>query len=121
MRRILSEEEKQCMRNAAKVTTKAHRWAMAVTRAGVHEVEIGALFDGIIAASGLTNAYSSIVTVQGEVLHNFHRVNRLQDGQLMLLDGGAEASSGHATDVTRTWPVNGRFSARQRAALNQPT
>lgn len=118
MRRILSEEEKQCIRDAAKVTRKAHRWAMAVTRAGVHEAEIGALFDGIIAASGLTNAYSSIVTVQGEVLHNFHRINRLQDGQLMLLDGGAEAPTGHATDVTRTWPVNGRFSAKQRAAYD---
>jgi Xaa-Pro aminopeptidase len=116
MRRILSEDELQAMRDAAKVTAKAHRWAMAVTRPGVHEAELAALFDAIVAASGLTNAYESIVTVRGEVLHNFHRVNRLQSGQLMLLDGGAEARSGHATDVTRTWPVSGKFEPRQKAA-----
>jgi Xaa-Pro aminopeptidase len=116
MRRILSSEELAAMGRAAKVTAKAHRWAMAVTRPGVHEAEIAALFDGIIASSGLTNAYESIVTVQGEILHNFRRKNQLQDGQLMLLDGGAEAKSGHATDVTRTWPVSGHFQPRQLAA-----
>ena len=100
----------------AKVTAKAHRWAMAVTRPGVHETEIASLFDAIIASSGMTNAYESIVTVRGEILHNHHRGNRLESGQLMLLDGGAEARSGHATDVTRTWPVSGRFTPRQQAA-----
>jgi Xaa-Pro aminopeptidase len=56
------------------------------------------------------------VTVRGEVLHNFNHVNTAQAGQLLLLDGGAEAQSGYATDVTRTWPVSGRFEARQLAA-----
>jgi Xaa-Pro aminopeptidase len=116
MRRLLEPTELDAMRSAAKVTAKAHHWAMAVTRPGVHEAEIAALFDAIIASSGLTNAYDSIVTVRGEVLHNFHRVNRLERGQLLLLDGGAEARSGHATDVTRTWPVDGCFTPRQRAA-----
>jgi Xaa-Pro aminopeptidase len=55
------------------------------------------------------------VTVRGETLHNHSYDNRLADGDLMLMDSGAEAESGYASDITRTFPVNGRFSDRQRA------
>lgn len=116
MRRILSEVELNEMRQTAKVTEAAHRAAMAATRPGAHERDVAIAFESVVARAGLTTAYPSIVTVRGEVLHNFHYVNPLEDGQLMLLDGGAEAASGYATDVTRTWPVSGRFSPRQEAA-----
>lgn len=115
-RRTRSEAELAEMRAAMQVTERAHRAAMAATRPGGHEARIRAVFDGVIMAEGLTNAYGSIVTVRGEVLHNEHYVHPLEAGQLLLLDGGAEAPSGYATDITRTWPVSGRFSARQRAA-----
>lgn len=115
-RRTRSEAEVDEMRAAMRVTDQAHRAAMAATRPGGHEARIRAVFDGVIMAAGLTNAYGSIVTVRGEVLHNEHYVNSLEAGQLLLLDGGAEAASGYATDITRTWPVTGRFSGRQRAA-----
>ncbi len=116
LRSSLDADEVAEMRAAAVVTNRAHRAAMAATRAGATEAGIGALFDGVISAHGMTTAYDSIVTVRGEVLHNHHRVNTLQNGQLVLLDGGAEAPSGYATDVTRAWPVSGRFDARQKAA-----
>jgi Xaa-Pro aminopeptidase len=61
-------------------------------------------------------AYPSIVTVRGEILHNRHHGHTLADGQLLLCDAGAESTTGYATDVTRTWPVSGRFDARQRDA-----
>jgi Xaa-Pro aminopeptidase len=89
---------------------------MAATRPGGHEREIAALFDGVLAAMGCVPGYDSIVTVRGEVLHNPHHGNPLADGDLLLLDGGAERVSGYGTDVTRTWPVSGRFDARSRAA-----
>ena len=89
---------------------------MAATRPGRTEAIIGAVFDAAIAARGLRTAYDAIVTVRGEVLHNFHRVHPLRDGDLLLLDGGAEGTSGYATDVTRTWPVSGTFTPRQRSA-----
>ncbi len=116
MRRRLSQDELDEMRATAKVTEAAHRAAMAATRPGAHERDIAAAFESVVTRAGLTTAYPSIVTVRGEVLHNFHYVNPLLDGQLMLLDGGAEAASGYATDVTRTWPVSGRFTERQEAA-----
>ncbi len=118
MRRRLDTADVTRHRAVARVTEAAHRAAMAATRPGRTEAQIGALFDAVIAAAGLETAYESIVTVRGEVLHNHDRVNHLHDGQLFLLDGGAEARSGHATDVTRVWPVSGCFSGRQRAAYD---
>jgi len=112
----LDADELDELRRIATVTTAAHVAAMAGTRPGGTEAGVGALFDGVIAAHGLTTAYDSIVTVRGEVLHNFHRTHTLNDGQLLLLDGGAEGTSGYATDVTRTWPVSGTFTPRQKAA-----
>jgi len=116
MRRTLSQEELDEMRATAKVTEAAHRAAMAATQPGAHERDVAAAFESVVARAGLTTAYPSIVTVRGEVLHNFRYVNTLESGQLMLLDGGAEAPSGYATDVTRTWPVSGHFTPRQEAA-----
>lgn len=118
LRMQLDSHELAEMRSAAAVTTAAHRAAMAVTRSGTDEARVGAIFDGVIAARGMVPAYDSIVTVRGEVLHNHSRHNVLEDGQLLLLDGGAEAPSGYATDVTRTWPVSGRFTARQSAVYD---
>ena len=66
-------------------------------------------------AHDMTCAYNSIVTVQGEVLHNEQYHNQLTPGDLLLADVGAENSQGWASDITRTWPVSGKFSATQRA------
>jgi Xaa-Pro aminopeptidase len=116
LRRHLGPEELDEMRATARVTAAAHRAAMAATRPGRTEAQVAALFDATCAAFGHTTAYHSIVTVRGEVLHNHGHGNPLEDGQLLLLDGGAEGPSGYASDVTRTWPVSGRFSAQQAAA-----
>ena len=118
LRLALQPAEVVAMRAAAAVTARAHTAAMAATRPGRTEAQIAALFDGTCAAHGMTTAYHSIVTVRGEVLHNEHYDQTLRDGQLLLLDGGAESPAGYATDVTRTWPVSGRFSPRQRAAYD---
>ena len=116
LRRVLLPDEIKQMRTAAKVTDLAHRAAMAETHIGGHERYVAAAFDATIARHGLTNAYSSIVTVNGHILHNHKYINPLKDGQLLLLDGGAESTAGYASDVTRTWPVSGTFTPRQRAA-----
>ena len=116
LRRRQGPDELHELRRAAHLTEQAHRAAMAATRPGRHERELAALFNAVLASQGATNAYDPIVTVRGEVLHQFHQLHRLQAGELLLLDGGAEVDTGYAADVTRTWPVSGRFSPRQRAA-----
>ena len=119
MRRVKSDEEIAEHRLAADATAVAFRAAMASTHVGGNEAHVAALFDAVLAARGCTTGYHSIVTVRGEVLHNPHYTNSFQDGDLLLLDGGGERmDSGYGVDITRTWPVDGRFSGRQRAAYD---
>jgi Xaa-Pro aminopeptidase len=103
------------LRDAAAVTVEAHKAGMAATPKARIEAGIRAAMESAIVSQNMTCAYPSIVTVQGEVLHSEHYHNVLQAGDLLLADVGAETSMGWAADVTRTWPVSGKFSATQRA------
>ena len=113
MRRILDETEIEQLRWTAKITDKAHRSAMAKTFVNGHELDVAAAFHHPIHKAGLGTAYHSIVTVDGEILHNHAYKNTLRNGDLLLLDGGAESPYGYATDVTRTLPVSGQFTSQQ--------
>src|SRR5262249_5422474 len=99
------------LRLAAEATAAAHRAGMRATRAGGSEAAVCAAMEAELGARGMTCAYPSIVTVHGEVLHNEHHAGALAAGDMLLADVGAETASGWAGDVTRTWPVDGRFSA----------
>jgi len=102
------------LRCAADVSVGAHLCGMAATRPGAREQAVCAAMEHVIAQAGCTTAYGSIVSVHGEVLHNPHHLHVLADGDLLLADVGAESAHGYASDITRTWPVSGRFSATQR-------
>ncbi|AFZ09370.1 Xaa-Pro aminopeptidase [Oscillatoria nigro-viridis PCC 7112] len=103
------------LRQAAAVTVEAHKAGMAATRNAQIEAGVRAAMESVIISKNMTYAYPSIVTVHGEVLHSEHYHNPLQTGDLLLADVGAETSTGWAADVTRTWPVSGKFSPTQRA------
>ena len=104
----------QELRSAAAVSVKAHQAGMRATKNATTEAEIRGAMEGVIIAHNMTCAYNSIVTVQGEVLHNESYHHQLQPGDLLLADVGAETANGWAADITRTWPVSGKFSATQR-------
>jgi Xaa-Pro aminopeptidase len=108
-------EEIAELERAAAATEQTFRACMAATAPGQTEAGLGALFEGVLALQGCHTSFPTISTVRGEVLHNRERIHTLEAGQLFLMDGGAEVPSGYAADVTRTWPVDGRFSPRQRA------
>jgi len=114
LRNQKSKDELAEMRRAAAVTAEAHKRAMAATRAGIHEHDLVGVVEGTFGKHGCVPAYNTILSVRGEVLHNLDHRNQLKNGDLVLLDGGAELPSGYCADVTRTWPVNGRFSPAQR-------
>ncbi len=103
------------LRLAAEGTRAAHEAGMKATRPGVKEAVVRAAMEAAILARDVAPAYNPIVTVHGEVLHNHHYGHTLQEGELLLADVGAESPGGWAGDVTRTWPVSGRYSPTQRA------
>jgi Xaa-Pro aminopeptidase len=106
------------IRKAAAVSVAAHRAGMAATATANTEAQVRAAMEQVILAGNMTCAYNSIVTVHGEVLHNEQYHHPLQPGDLLLADVGAEAPSGWASDITRTWPVSGQFSPTQRAVYD---
>ncbi|MEO0867982.1 MAG: aminopeptidase P family protein, partial [Cyanobacteria bacterium J06642_11] len=102
------------IRRAAAVSVSAHKTGMGATQAGLTEAQVRAAMEQVIMAQGMTCAYNSIVTVHGEVLHNNHYHHGLGENDLILADVGAETETGWASDITRTWPVSGKFSSTQR-------
>ncbi|TDJ68982.1 MAG: M24 family metallopeptidase [Planctomycetota bacterium] len=117
LRLFKDEREIECMRRAAEITTEAHLAAMAETQPGVREHEIDALLDYTFRRRGSTGpAYGNIVAggANACILHYHENDQELRDGELLLIDAGAEWSY-YASDVTRTFPVNGTFSPEQRA------
>jgi Xaa-Pro aminopeptidase len=114
LRLCRDQDEILAMRWACFASKEAHVVAMEATRPGVTDTAIQALIEGVFALHGMTPAYGSIVTARGEVLHGHATGATLQRGELLLVDAGAEGPHGYASDITRTWPVSGRFSPRQR-------
>lgn len=108
--------EIEAMRSAAEITSAGHHAGMKVTRPGLYEYEIEAIIEYEYLRAGATPAYNSIVAggENATILHYNTNREQLRDGDLLLVDSGAEFEL-YACDVTRTWPVNGRFSPEQRA------
>jgi len=102
------------MRRAADVSVIAHEFGMSATAHAETEAEVRAAMEGVLLGHNMTTAYNSIVTVHGEVLHNEVYHHFLSPTDLLLADVGAETQSGWAADITRTWPVGGKFSSTQR-------
>jgi len=105
------------MRQAAAVSRAAHTAAMRECRPGLHEYELEALLDYQFKKSGSTGAAYTHIVAGGAnacILHYVENSAALRDGALLLIDAGAEWQY-YASDVTRTFPVNGRFSPEQRA------
>ena len=101
------------LRGAAEGTVAAHLAGMAATKPGLRESDIRAAMEGELLARDMSCAYGSIVTVHGEILHSRGYANPIAAGDLLLADVGA-AQHGWAGDVTRTWPVSGKFTPTQR-------
>jgi len=116
LRAVKTSAEIDLMRAANEVSGKAHRAVMAAARPGLYEYEIQAVFEAECLKAGLNRlAYPSIVAAgaNAAVLHYSRNNAKLKAGDLLLVDAGAE-SKGYAADITRTCPVGGRFTSRQK-------
>ncbi|MFT3737288.1 MAG: aminopeptidase P family protein [Breznakibacter sp.] len=96
------------------VAYQMHVTAMKMAQPGVRESEITGAIEGISIAAGNMVSFPVICSVRGETLHNHSHSNILKQGDLLLVDAGSESPLHYATDHTRTTPVGGKFSPRQR-------
>jgi Xaa-Pro aminopeptidase len=116
MRVLKSDDEIELMQRAADIAAEAHCEAMKAARAGMKEYEVEALIELIFKRRGAAApAYTSIIGAgaNATVLHYINNDGELRDGELLLIDAGAEYK-GYASDITRTFPINGRFTKAQR-------
>ena len=116
MRLFKDDHELDIMRRAAAISTQAHRRAMQFTRPDRFEYQVEAELLHEFCSHGARHpAYTSIVAggANACVLHYVGNNARLRDGDLLLIDAGCELD-GYASDITRTFPVNGKFSAAQK-------
>lgn len=109
-----SEEEVAQMIMATDLSGRMHRAAMAHTRPGLMESDVMAKAYAEAHAANSRPAYGVICTVHGEVLHNEFYHHKLGEEALLLLDAGGESPFHYAGDITRTWPVSGRFNEQQK-------
>ncbi|MGB5166609.1 MAG: Xaa-Pro aminopeptidase [Woeseiaceae bacterium] len=116
MRLYKSRAEISAMRRSAKVASQAHKRAMRITRPGMFEYEIEAEFLHEFRRNNARVSYNPIVGGGANtcILHYVENNAELRDGDLLLIDAGCELDY-YASDITRTFPVNGRFSPEQRA------
>jgi len=113
-RSVKSEEEIGEMEKALAVTRKMYLSALTTVRPGLYERDIVGAVDGIALAHGLQTAFPTILSVNVHVFHNPHHHNKLQKGRLLVMDAGASSALGYASDITRTIPVSGIFTQKQR-------
>ena len=119
MRMCKSEAEIEVMQKSANLASMAHSLAMKNTQVGIGEWQIQAMIEGCFQSHGSQWSYPSIVGGgdNATVLHYHSNSKAVNEGDLVLVDAGCEVD-GYASDITRTWPVNGKFSDSQKEIYN---
>ncbi|MBN1116071.1 MAG: aminopeptidase P family protein [Bacteroidales bacterium] len=116
LRSIKTKEEVSQIEDALnRATSKFHIAAMKMALPGEYEFRIAGHIESTMLKNKCTPAYGIICSVRGEILHNVNYNNSLKAGQMLLIDAGAENELHYASDITRTTPVGGKFSEKQKA------
>lgn len=113
-RSVKSPEEIKEMEIAVDITAAMHLAAILGAREGMTEAQVAGVLHGIAISSGANLSFPTILTVNGQVLHNHYSSSILQEGQMVLCDSGAENALHYCGDMTRTFPVAKKFTAVQR-------
>ncbi len=113
-RSIKSDEEIAEIESVFDITYVMHTYAMKHARPGTVEHEIAGAMEGIALAGGGYIAYPVIFSIHGETLHNHHYGNTMQTGDIAVNDCGSASPGHYASDITRTIPVSGKFTEKQK-------
>ena len=113
-RSIKAEEEVAEIEYAMEIAYQMHTTAMSMAKPGVIERDIAGAIEGISLSLGSGVSFHPIVSKNGQTLHNHLHGNVLKEGDLLVCDAGAESLLHYASDITRTTPVGGKFSYKQK-------
>jgi Xaa-Pro aminopeptidase len=113
-----SDEELAEIELAIDISYDMQTLAMHMAQPGMIEREVAGAVEGVVLSRGGYPSFSVIFSVRGEVLHNHSYDNVLNHGDLVVHDSGATSPLGYASDITRTFPVDGRFTERQAAVYD---
>jgi Xaa-Pro aminopeptidase len=114
MRSIKDSIEIEEIEKAMGIAYEMHVTAMKMCKPGTREQEIFGTIEGIALARGGGSAFPIILSINGQTLHNHDHSNILQKGRMMVTDAGAETNLHYSSDITRTTPVGGKFSQKQK-------
>ena len=114
MRSIKEKVEIDEIEKAVDIAYEMHVTAMKMCKQGVREQDIFGTLEGIALANGGGTSFPIILSVDGQTLHNHAHGNILRKGRMMVTDAGAETNLHYASDITRTTPVGGKFSPKQK-------
>lgn len=114
LRSVKDELEVAEIEKAIGTGWEMHTTAMSMAKQGVVESEIAAAVESIALAAGGMLSFPAIISIRGETLHNHYHGNKLKKNDLLLVDTGAETAMHYASDHTRTTPVGGKFTQKQK-------
>jgi Xaa-Pro aminopeptidase len=114
LRSVKEDVEIAEIEKAANIACEMQTTAMRMCKPGMSEQEIFGTIEGIAWARGSGPAFPTILSINGQTLHNHKHINILKEGRMMVTDCGAESNMHYSADLTRTTPVGGRFSQRQK-------
>jgi len=114
LRSVKEDVEIAEIENMVDVAYEMHTTAMKMAHPGIYEKEIAGRIEGIALSFGGGISFPTILSINGQILHNHYHGNLLKKGRMMVVDAGAESCNGYASDITRTSPVGGKFTSEQK-------
>jgi len=117
-RSIKTEDEIAEIESALEICYEMQTLAMKISGPGMYEREIVGAMEGLVLSKGCRLAFPTILSVHGETLHNHYYGNQMKEGDIAVNDSGAESPLHYSSDITRTIPVSGKFTDRQKEIYN---
>ncbi len=114
-RNIKSEEEIREIEYAIDIAASMHIAVMKNCKPGMYEYELSGALEGVALSANSAISFPAIVSHNGQTLHNHYHGNKLKAGRLLINDSGAESERHYASDITRTYPISGKFTHEQKA------
>ncbi len=113
-RSIKSEREIEQIEAALDISYEMQTLAMKMSKPGIYERQVASAMEAVVLSHGSALSFPTIFSIHGETLHNHHHGNKMQAGDMAVNDSGAESPLHYASDITRTVPIGGKFSQRQK-------